>query len=83
MGTEISYIVEDVLSYADGLTLSTLLLFHRVNFRSRQELVNSITANSNSNCTDALLELLTGSVTVKSAENTDNLHNIDLLNTHA
>ena len=81
MGTEISYIVQDVLSYTDGLTLSTLLLFHRVNFRTRQELVNSITANSNS--TDALVELLTGSATVKSAESTAKIHDVDLLNVHA
>ena len=59
MGTEISYIVQDVLSYTDGLTLSTLLLFHRVNFRTRQELVNSSFAINYSNSTDALVELLT------------------------
>ena len=82
MGTEISYIVQDVLSYTDGLTLSTLLLFHRVNFRTtRQEFVNSSIANSNS--TDALVELLAGSATVNYAEATFNLNNSDKLNAHA
>ena len=83
MGTEISYVVQDVLSYTDGLTLSTLLLFHRVNFRTRQELVNSSFAINYSNSTDALVELLTGSATVKSDEVMTNLNETDFLNAHA
>ena len=82
MGTEISYIVQDVLSYTDGLTLSTLLLFHRANFRTtRQELVNSSFANSTS--TDALVGLLTGSATMKFDDVTTNLNGSDKLNAHA